>query len=143
MRWRTRPAEYNFQVVYKKVYRDVHADALSRLCTFAETTANNWDKIPSLAVSEHISKHTKMSHVAKAATPRKLRYKHTCKNTQLQRKDDATGDSTCVDDMTSVKKIRNTSGSYARRTLVWAYLGQRIGLCAVPRCLLRRYTPQL
>lgn len=47
MRRVLRLAEYNFQVMYKSGPRDIHTDAISRLQTLAETTADDWDEIPS------------------------------------------------------------------------------------------------
>lgn len=60
-----------------------------------ETTADDWEEISSLALKEHVSEHTKMSHVDKAAIPPKLRYKNIYKTAQLQKKDNETGNSRC------------------------------------------------
>lgn len=54
MRWRLRLAEYNFQVHYKKGPSNVHADALSRLRTTAETTTDDWDEIPSFSLEGNL-----------------------------------------------------------------------------------------
>lgn len=99
MRWGLRLVEYNFHVMYKKGPRNVHDDALFRLQTLAEVTAGDWDQTPSFLLCEQFSEQTEINHVINIAVPLKLRYRHNRGDIQLQQDDNATGNSTCLDDM--------------------------------------------
>lgn len=84
--------------MYKKGPHNIHADVLARLRMLEEAAADDWSEIPSFRLSEQLLEHTKISPVANNAVSLKPRYKHTSRNTQLQRDEDATYDSTSLDD---------------------------------------------
>ena len=77
MSWRLRLAEYNFQVMYKKGPQNVHADAVSRLRTAAETVTDDWDEIPSFLLEEEFSDVTDDETDNRTHLPRKLRFKQS------------------------------------------------------------------
>lgn len=85
--------------MYKKGPCNVHADALSPLTTLDRTTADDWDKMSSIFLSNQASAHTDFRHKENHFIPRELRYKPACKNTQLER-NDSPCDATCFDDKT-------------------------------------------
>lgn len=96
-------AEHNVQVIYKKDPRNVHANALLRLRTMADTTAEDWDELPSFLPSKQFAEHTEVNHMADAAVPPKLRHKHNRRDIQLLHDHDATGNLTFLDDMAPEK----------------------------------------
>lgn len=98
IRWRLHLSKSNLQVMCRKDPCNVHADALSLLTTLAETTADDWDAIPSFFLSHQNSAHTEIHHEGSLFTPLELHYKLACKNTQLQR-DDTLCDAKCLIDM--------------------------------------------
>ena len=63
--------------MYKKGPQNVHADALSRLRTAAETVADDWDEIPSFLLEEEFSGVTDDETDNRAHLPRKLRFKQS------------------------------------------------------------------
>lgn len=111
----------------------VHADTLPRLRTLPKTTANRWDETPSFALCKHVPEHTKMSHLAKVAITSKLKYQITSKNAQLQRKYDAKGNSTFLDEITSDEIFATLPALTPADSIhVRAHLGRRNSLCTVP-----------
>lgn len=93
------PPKYNFQIVYNKGSRNIHAGVLSWLQSLAGTTADNWDEFPSLLLIKQFSEHTKINQVVKTAMTPKLCYKNSRKEIELQRDEEATLVSTCLGDM--------------------------------------------
>ena len=94
MRWRLRLAEYNFQIKYKTGTTNVHADALSRLRTNAETVQDDWDEIPSFLLEDDPSDVNENNHDL-LVLPTKLRFKqrfsvyqHDCQHTGMDSVDD-------------------------------------------------------
>lgn len=99
MRWRLHLAKYNFQLMYKKCPRNFYADALSRLATLAEITADDWDELPPILLTNITSAHTETHYKDNHSSPRKLRYKLACKDTHPHR-DNTLCNAACLNDMT-------------------------------------------
>lgn len=101
MRWHTRLAKYDFQVIYEKGSHNVYSDALSRLKTIAETTADDRDEIPSFLLNEQCLEHTEISNVTETKVPPELQYKHNRRKIHLLRQNDdyATHESAEQNDM--------------------------------------------
>lgn len=85
--------------MYKNGPHNVQADAFFRLRKLAKTVVDVWDEISSFLLSNKFLEQTKMIHVADIPVPLKRRYKYTHRDFQLQGSDDATYDSTRLEDM--------------------------------------------